>query len=101
MFWGHCAVEADWCLQSDAMANSRLQGCVQGDPTGASSDGPPPLSREQLVSAATIPRRLAYVAKALISFAHHYPGFPGLSAAQLRAGTAAPPGTGGADRLSR
>lgn len=76
-------------------------GCVQGDPTGASSDGPPPISREQLVSAATIPRRLAYVAKALISFAHHYPGFPGLSAAQLRAGTAAPPGTGGADRLSR
>ena len=81
-------------LDQDGGGRRRCGGGVESEPSGAGSDGPPPISREQLGSAVTLSRRLAYVAKALISFAHHYPGFPGLSATRLRAGTSAPACTG-------
>ena len=48
--------------------------------------GPQPLTRAG-ARAVPLRTRLAYVAKALLAYSHWYPGFPGLEAARLEAGS--------------
>lgn len=57
-----------------------------GDAARAEASGPPSIQRKD-VAGVCLSRRLAYVAKGIISFAHWYPGFPGLSVARLEAGS--------------
>jgi len=45
--------------------------------------GPPPMVRRDIGTIA-LSRRLSYAAKALLSYSHWYPGFPGLSLEQCR-----------------
>ncbi|CAK0903128.1 unnamed protein product [Prorocentrum cordatum] len=47
-------------------------------PVVGSSTGPPPIARHG-VRTVGLSRRLSYAAKALLSYSHWYPGFPGVS----------------------
>jgi len=59
----------------------------------AADEGPAPISRFQLARM-PLAQRLAYVAKALVAYAHWYPTFPGLDVERLRAGSRALEGEG-------
>jgi hypothetical protein len=63
----------------------RSQYGVDGSETEDLEKGPPPIGRKDL-NFLDIGRRLSYVAKAIISFAHWYPGFPGLDINRLEKG---------------
>ena len=52
----------------------------------SSNNGPPPIQFND-ISDVCVSRRLSYISKGIISFAHWYPGFPGLSVERLKAGS--------------
>jgi hypothetical protein len=68
-------------FRSAAAPRSEFGGSTVGG-EAAPPNGPPPLLRAQLCEQLTLTRRLAYVAKALLSYSHWHPGFPGVQLAK-------------------
>ena len=83
---GSCSAESPVEPRASIAATFRMKSALPsvfgsgnggGESSSASATGPPPLVRGDLFSL-SLPRRLAYVAKSLLSYSHWHPGFPGI-----------------------
>lgn len=84
-YGGGCDVDSPLEPRSSMAVTFRQVGAARsefggggGGSLSAPTAGPPPLTRSHLTHL-TLTRRISYVAKALISFSHWHPGFPGFN----------------------
>jgi hypothetical protein len=89
---GRCAVDAPQEPRASVAATFRRVGAprsVFGAALGG-GEGPPPVARDDLLRAMPLARRLAYVAKGVLSYSHWAPGLPGVELA-AEVGAQGPP----------